>query len=187
MKFQGYSRPDGKIGIRNHILILPTVACANETSRIIAENLPEAVSLVNQNGCGEVNVNRKITQTVLSGLAANPNVFGTLMIGLGCELNQIEDMSKIIRSKTNKPLEGLLIQEEGGTLNTINKGIRIAQDLIREASSCRRETIDLSHLTVGIECGGSDPTSGLVANPVVGRLSDRLRNHGNNRRGTPLS
>ena len=174
MKFQGFLRPDGRIGIRNHILILPTVACANETCRIIAENLPEAVSLVNQNGCGEVEINRKITQTVLSGLAANPNVFGTVMIGLGCELNQIDDMARIIRSKTNKPLEALLIQEEGGTLNTINKGIRIAQDFITEASSCEREPFDISHLTVGIECGGSDSTSGLVANPVVGRVSDLI-------------
>ena len=174
MKFQGFRRPDGKVGIRNHILILPTVACANETCRIIAENLPEAVSLVNQNGCGEVDINRRITQTVLSGLAANPNVFGTVMIGLGCELNQIDDMAKIIRSKTNKPLKALLIQEEGGTLNTINKGIRIAQELITEASSCEREPFDVSHLMVGIECGGSDSTSGLVANPVAGRLSDLL-------------
>ena len=174
MKFQGFLRPDGRMGIRNHILILPTVACANETCRIIAENLPEAVSLVNQNGCGEVEINRRITQTVLSGLAVNPNVFGTVMIGLGCELNQIDDMAKIIRSKTNKPLEALLIQEEGGTLNTINKGIRIAQDLITEASSCEREPFDISQLTVGIECGGSDSTSGLVANPVAGRLSDLI-------------
>lgn len=174
MKFYGYKRLDGKIGVRNHILILPTVACANETCRIIAENLPEAVSLVNQNGCGEVEGNRQITQKVLSGLAANPNVFGSLMIGLGCELNQAEEMSRIIRSKTNKPLEVLLIQEEGGTLNTINKGIRIAQDLIRQASSCQRELFDISHLTIGVECGGSDSTSGLVANPVIGRVSDLL-------------
>jgi altronate dehydratase large subunit len=174
MKFHGYKRLDGKIGVRNHILILPTVACANETCRIIAENLPEAVSLVNQNGCGEVEGNRQITQKVLSGLAANPNVFGTLMIGLGCELNQAEEMSRIIRSKTNKPLEVLLIQEEGGTLNTMNKGIRIAQDLIRQASSCQRELFDISHLTIGVECGGSDSTSGLVANPVIGRVSDLL-------------
>jgi len=174
MKFHGYKRLDGKIGVRNHILILPTVACANETCRIIAENLPEAVSLVNQNGCGEVEGNRQITQKVLSGLVANPNVFGSLMIGLGCELNQAEEMSRIIRSKTNKPLEVLLIQEEGGTLNTINKGIRIAQDLIRQASSCQRELFDISHLTIGVECGGSDSTSGLVANPVIGRVSDLL-------------
>jgi altronate dehydratase large subunit len=83
-------------------------------------------------------------------------------------------MSRIIRSKTNKPLEVLLIQEEGGTLNTINKGIRIAQDLIRQASSCQRELFDISHLTIGVECGGSDSTSGLVANPVIGRVSDLL-------------
>jgi altronate dehydratase large subunit len=172
MKFHGYKRLDGKIGVRNHILILPTVACANETCRIIAENLPEAVSLVNQNGCGEVEGNRQITQKVLSGLAANPNVFGIVMIGLGCELNQADEMSRIIRSKTNKPLEVLLIQEEGGTLNTINKGIRIAQDLIRQASSCQRELFDIPHLTIGVECGGSDSTSGLVANPVIGRVSD---------------
>jgi altronate dehydratase large subunit len=172
MKFHGYERLDGKVGVRNHILILPTVACANETCRIIAENLPEAVSLVNQNGCGEVQGNRQITQKVLSGLAANPNVFGIVMIGLGCELNQADEMSRIIRSKTNKPLEVLLIQEEGGTLNTINKGIRIAQDLIRQASSCQRELFDISHLTIGVECGGSDSTSGLVANPVIGRVSD---------------
>jgi altronate dehydratase large subunit len=174
MKFHGYKRLDGKIGVRNHILILPTVACANETCRIIAENLPKAVSLVNQNGCGEVEGNRQITQKVLSGLAANPNVFGILMIGLGCELNQADEMSRIIGSKTNKPLEVLLIQEEGGTLNTINKGIRIAQDLIRQASSCQRELFDISHLTIGVECGGSDSTSGLVANPVIGRVSDLL-------------
>jgi altronate dehydratase large subunit len=174
MKFHGYKRIDGKIGVRNHTLILPTVACANETCRIIAENLPKAVSLVNQNGCGEVEGNRQITQKVLSGLAANPNVFGIVMIGLGCELNQAEEMSRIIRSKTNKPLEVLLIQEEGGTLNTINKGIRIAQDLIRQASSCQRELFDISHLTIGVECGGSDSTSGLVANPVIGRVSDLL-------------
>jgi altronate dehydratase large subunit len=174
MKFHGYRRTDGKIGVRNHVLILPTVACANETCRVIAENLPEAVSLVNQNGCGEIEGNRKITQTVLSGLAANPNVFGTLMIGLGCELNQAEEMTRIIRSKTSKPLEVLLIQEQGGTLNTITKGIRIAQDMIIQASFCEREPFDISYLTIGIECGGSDSTSGLVANPVVGRVSDLL-------------
>jgi altronate dehydratase large subunit len=174
VEFDGYERVDGKIGVRNHVLVLPTVACANETCRIIAQNLPGAVSLVNQNGCGEVEGNLKITRKVLSGLSANPNVFGTLMIGLGCELNQAEEMSCLIRSRTSKPLEVLLIQEEGGTLNTIHKGIRIAQNLIREASACRRRAFDLSNLTIGLECGGSDSTSGLVANPVAGKVSDLL-------------
>ncbi|MFH1490960.1 MAG: UxaA family hydrolase [Pseudomonadota bacterium] len=178
MKFYGYRRSDGRIGVRNHVLILPTVACSNETCRIIAETLPEAVSLVNQNGCGEVEGNLRITQRVLSGLAANPNVFGTLMVGLGCELNQAEEMSGIIRAKTDKPLEVLLIQEEGGTLNTIHRGIGIARDMIEKASSCRRDLFDISELTVGVECGGSDATSGLAANPAVGRTCDLLVEEG---------
>ncbi len=174
MEFKGYQRPDGKVGIRNHVLIMPSVACANETCRIIAGNLPGAVSFVNQNGCGEVAASRIITQRVLAGFAANPNIYGTLMIGLGCELNQADEMSALIREKTNKPLEVLLIQEEGGTTNTIRKGTRVAQKMLIEASACEQKTFDLSHLMVALECGGSDSTSGLVANPVVGRATDRM-------------
>lgn len=174
MEFSGYRREDGRIGVRNHVLIMPTVACANETCRIMAQNLPGAVSMVNQNGCGEVELNRKITRKILSGLAANPNVFAILLVGLGCELNQADQMLSIIRQKTTKPVEVLLIQEEGGTLNTINKGARIVRDLIIRASSCKREPFDVSSLILGLECGGSDSTSGLIANPVAGKASDML-------------
>lgn len=174
MKFKGYRRSDGRVGIRNHVLILPTVACANETCRIIADTLPEAVSFVNQNGCGEVEISRRVTQKVLTGLAVNPNVFGIVMVGLGCELNQADEMTALIREQTDKPLEVLLIQEEGGTTKTIHKGIRLAQDMIIQASTLEREPIDVSELLIGIECGGSDSTSGLVANPVVGKMSDAL-------------
>lgn len=174
MEFMGYRRDDGRVGVRNHVLILPTVACANETCRIMAENLPGAVSLVNQNGCGEVKTSLKITQHILSGLAANPNVYGVLMVGLGCELNRADEMLAIINSRTKKPVEVLLIQEEGGTLNTINKGIKIAKDMILKASECRRAPFDISHLILGLECGGSDSTSGLVANPVAGKTSDLI-------------
>ncbi len=174
MEFSGYRREDGRIGVRNHVLIMPTVACANETCRIMAQNLPGAVSMVNQNGCGEVELNRKITRKILSGLAANPNVFAVLLVGLGCELNQADQMLSIIRQKTTKPVEVLLIQEEGGTLNTINKGARIVRDLIIRASSCKREPFDVSSLILGLECGGSDSTSGLISNPVAGKASDML-------------
>ena len=174
MEFFGYEREDGRIGIRNHVLIMPTVACANETCRIMAENLPGAVSMVNQNGCGEVAANLKITQKILSGLAANPNVYAVLLVGLGCELNVADEMISIIQEKTKKPVEVLLIQEEGGTLNTINKGIRIVSDFIIRASQCRRDSFDISNLILGLECGGSDSTSGLIANPVAGKASDIL-------------
>ncbi len=174
MKFLGYRRSDGLVGIRNHVLILPTVGCANETCRIIAGLVNGAVTFVNQNGCGEVEGNRKLTQTVLAGLAANPNVYGTILIGLGCEPNPVEVMGDIIRSMTNKPLQSLVIQDEGGTVKTICKAVQLAQQMITEASACGQEETDISELMLGIECGGSDATSGLVANPVMGHVSDAL-------------
>ena len=174
MEFMGYKREDGRIGVRNHVLIMPTVACANETCRIMAESLPGAVSMVNQNGCGEVATSLKITRKILAGIAANPNVYAVLLVGLGCELNVADEMVSIIQDKTKKPIEVLLIQEEGGTLNTINKGIRIVKDFIIRASQCKRESFDISNLMLGLECGGSDSTSGLVANPIAGKASDML-------------
>lgn len=174
MKFSGYEREDGRIGVRNHVLIMPTVACANETCRIMAENLPGAVSMVNQNGCGEVASSLKVTRKILSGIAANPNVYAVLLVGLGCELNVADEMVSIIKKRTKKPLEVLLIQDEGGTLNTINKGIKIVRDFIGKASECKREPFDVSNLILGLECGGSDSTSGLIANPVAGKASDIL-------------
>jgi altronate dehydratase large subunit len=178
MKFYGYRRTDGRIGIRNHVLILPTVGCASETCRIIAGLVNGAVSLVNQNGCGEVEGNRKLTQDVLVGLAANPNVYGTILVGLGCEPNCVDDMAAIIKTKTNKPLESVVIQEEGGTVNTICKVVKLAQNMLLGATSCHLEEFDLSELMLGIECGGSDATSGLVSNPVMGCVSDKIIDQG---------
>lgn len=174
MKFHGYRRPDGLAGIRNHVLILPTVGCASETCRIIAGLAGGTVSLANQNGCGEVEGNRRLTQTVLAGLAANPNVYGTILVGLGCELNPVDSMAAIIQSKTNKPLIKIVIQDEGGTVNTICKAVKLAEHLAADAASCQPEEMDASELFLGIECGGSDATSGLAANPVMGYVSDCL-------------
>ncbi len=174
MKFRGYLRPDGLVGIRNHVLILPTVGCAAETCRIISGLVKGTVSLINQNGCGEVEGNRKLTQMVLAGLAANPNVYGTLLIGLGCELNPVDEMAAIISVKTNKPLQKLVIQEEGGTVNTICRAVKIAQQMVIDAASCLAEDTAISEMLLGVECGGSDATSGLAANPVLGWVSDRL-------------
>jgi altronate dehydratase large subunit len=174
MKFRGYRRPDGKVGIRNHVLILPTVGCAAETCRIISGLVNGTVSLINQNGCGEVEGNRKLTQTVLAGLAANPNVYGTILVGLGCELNPVDQMAAIITGKTNKPLHKLVIQEEGGTVNTICRGTKIAQQLVADATCCSTEDVPISEIMLGMECGGSDATSGLAANPILGHVSDRV-------------
>lgn len=174
MKFWGYRRPDGRVGTRNHVLILATVGCAAETARMAAEGLYGAVSFINQNGCGESSRNLRRTRDVLLGLAAHPNVYGVVAIGLGCEINRMDDFLTELKARTSKPVEALLIQEEGGTIETVAKAKKIARRMIIEASMCRREECDLSELILGVECGGSDATSGLVSNPVMGLVSDRV-------------
>lgn len=174
MKFWGYRRPDGRVGTRNHVLILATVGCAAETARLAADGLYGAVSFINQNGCGESSRNLRRTRDVLLGLAAHPNVYGVVAIGLGCEINRMDDFLTELKARTSKPVEALLIQEEGGTIETVAKAKKIARRMIIEASMCRREECDLSELILGVECGGSDATSGLVSNPVMGLVSDRV-------------
>ena len=174
MKFWGYRRPDGRVGTRNHVLILATVGCAAETARLAAEGLYGAVSFINQNGCGESSRNLRRTRDVLLGLAAHPNVYGVVAIGLGCEINRMDDFLAELKARSSKPVEALLIQEEGGTIETVAKAKKIARRMIIEASMCRREECDLSELILGVECGGSDATSGLVSNPVMGLVSDRV-------------
>ena len=174
VKFWGYRRPDGRVGTRNHVLILATVGCAAETARLAAEGLYGAVSFINQNGCGESSRNLRRTRDVLLGLAAHPNVYGVVAIGLGCEINRMDDFLAELKARTSKPVEALLIQEEGGTIETVAKAKKIARRMIIEASMCRREECGLSELILGVECGGSDATSGLVSNPVMGLVSDRV-------------
>jgi altronate dehydratase large subunit len=174
MKFWGYKRPDGRVGIRNYVLILPASVCASDTTRIIASQVNGSVTFNNQNGCSQVPPDQQFTMDVEAGYAANPNVYGTVVVSLGCENCQMDLVVKAIQERTNKPLKQVIIQEEGGTLKAIDKAVRYAKEMVQEASMMRREECDMSKLIVGTECGGSDPTSGLAANPTIGELSDRL-------------
>ena len=174
MKFLGYRRPDGRVGTRNHVLIMATVGCAAETARIAAGGLYGAVSFINQNGCGESGGNLRRTRDVLVGLAAHPNVYGVVAIGLGCETNRMDEFLAELKARSRKPVESLLIQEEGGTIAAAARAQKLARRMIIEASMCRREECDLSELILGVECGGSDATSGLVSNPVMGLVCDRV-------------
>lgn len=174
MEFMGYKRPDGSVGIRNHVLILPTCACASETCRIVASQVQGTVNIINNSGCAEVKGNEEMTQKILTGFAANPNVYGTVVIGLGCENVPHLKLKEKIQKITNKPIVSFGIQDEGGTINTIAKAVRAARQMVAESSLIKREPCDVSMLMMGIECGGSDATSGFGANPSVGNLSDRL-------------
>lgn len=171
-KIQGYRREDGTFGIRNHVLILPCSLCASETARYVAENAAGSRYLPNQGGCSLSARDYEITMDTLSGIAANPNVYGTILIGNGCEVIQAAKLEEAIRARTSKPLYKYIIRDEGGSLNTINKAVRKAKELVLEASGVKQTEADISELILGTECGGSDPTSGLVSNPVVGKVSD---------------
>lgn len=174
MTFWGYKRPDGKIGVRNHVLILPASVCASDTTRIITGQVEGAVTFNNQNGCSQPPKDLQLTLDVMCGFAANPNIYGTVVVALGCENAQRDIVIEGIKKRTNKPLKSLVIQEEGGTLRTIEKAVRYAKEMVEEASLLQREEFSMSKLIIGTECGGSDSTSGLASNPAIGNLSDKI-------------
>ena len=174
MEFLGYRRPDGRVGVRNKILILPASVCASDTAGIVAGQVEGAVTFHNQNGCSQVGADQQMTVDVMAGYAANPNVYGTVVISLGCENCQMDLVVSAIRERTNKPLEQFIIQECGGTVKTVELAVRAARKMAAEASQMQKRPFPMSELIVGTECGGSDPTSGLASNPLIGEMSDRM-------------
>ena len=178
MNFFGYKRPDGKVGVRNHVLILPASVCASDTARIVASNVPGAITFNNQLGCSQVASDQQFTMDVLAGYAANPNVYATVIISLGCENCQMNLVVDAIKQRTNKPMAQFIIQENGGTITTIERATRAARKFVEEASLLKREEFPISELIIGTECGGSDPTSGLASNVLIGEMSDRMVDFG---------
>ena len=172
MTFYGYRRPDGRVGVRNRVLILPASVCASDTARIIAQQVEGAISFNNQQGCSQVGPDQQFTMDVMAGYAANPNIYGTVVVSLGCENCQMDLVTAAIRERTNKPMEQVIIQEAGGTLKAVESAVRYAKQMVAEAALLQKEEFPLSELIVGTECGGSDPTSGLAANPAIGAMSD---------------
>lgn len=172
--FWGYKRSDGRVGIRNHILILPCSVCASDTTRIVASHVQEAVTFNNQLGCSQVGIDFEYTLDTLAGFAANPNIYGTVLVSLGCENAQMNIVREAIEKLTDKPLKSVVIQEVGGTLKAVEMATRYAKEMAAEASMLRREEFPMSEILMGTECGGSDPTSGLASNVLIGHLSDKM-------------
>ncbi|WP_308856553.1 UxaA family hydrolase [uncultured Oscillibacter sp.] len=178
MNFYGYKRPDGRVGVRNKVLILPASVCASDTTRIVAQQVVGSVTFNNQLGCSQVASDQQFTMDVMAGYAANPNVYGTVVVSLGCENCQMDLVVEAIKARTNKPLKQVIIQEAGGTLKAIDMAVRYAKEMVEEASMLQKEEFPMSELIIGTECGGSDPTSGLAANPLIGQLSDLIVKEG---------
>lgn len=174
MQFLGYKRADGKVGVRNHVLILPACACASETCRIVASQVKGSVNVIINVGCSDVAANTEMTQRILTGFALNANVYGVVIIGLGCETVGHRELKAKLEKLTTKPIVSFGIQEEGGTVVTAEKAVRAAREMVAKASLEKRVPCDASDLFVAIECGGSDATSGIAANPAVGEMSDRI-------------
>ena len=133
-----------------------------------------SVTFNNQLGCSQVASDQQYTMDVMAGYAANPNVYGTVVVSLGCENCQMDLGVEAIKERTNKPLKQVIIQEAGGTLKAIDQAVRYAKEMVEEASLLQKEEFPMSELIIGTECGGSDPTSGLAANPLIGKLSDLI-------------
>lgn len=186
--FQGYVRPDGRVGTRNYIGVLTSVNCSATVARRIADGFrPEdhpgvdgVVAFTHQGGCGGASMSPDVTllQRTLSGYARHPNFAGVLVVGLGCEANQIPDFMAREGLQAGPALRTLTIQEAGGTSRAIEQGQAIVREMIAEAAKARRETVSAEHLTVGLQCGGSDGWSGVTANPALGAAVDLLAAHG---------
>lgn len=178
-KFWGYRRPDGSVGVRNHVLLLPTIVCAAKAAQQVTTLVRGTVSFYHQHGCAAVGADFDQTTRTFVNMGAHPNVSGAVVVGLGCEAHQARMIAaEIARVAPWKRVEVVLIQESGGTLQAMADIARIAARLVKAASAQQRELIDLSELILATECGGSDACSGLSGNPAVGACSDLLIDRG---------
>ncbi len=188
-ELEGYRRPDGSFGLRNHVLIVPSVHCANKVVERIANTInygnyecrddSKVVYVTHQHGCSELSYDADQTQAVIVGSGANPNVYAVLVVGLGCEVVQAEETAAQIKARCPyKEVEFFNIQAMGGTENSVKEGVKIAARLLAQAQEQQKTTGNLSDLVLGTECGGSDSFSGLSANPSLGVASDIVVHQG---------
>ena len=157
--FQGFRRPDGKIGARNLVAVIPSVICANDVGQAIVRQVQGTAGYFHHQGCCQLPLDLKRVTDTLSNLGQSPNVGAALVVSLGCEGTDHERIVEEIRA-SGKPAEIIRIQELGGTSRAIAAGIDAAQRLVKEISGQQRVTADISELTMAIKCGASDTTSG---------------------------
>ncbi|AFC28339.1 hypothetical protein PM3016_1414 [Paenibacillus mucilaginosus 3016] len=169
----GYRRPNGDIGIRNHLLIIPTVICSNQVCSRISQLVPETVAIPHQHGCSQIGADKDRTFEVLAGTGRNPNVGGVIIISLGCEVVDPHALAESIR-ETGKLVEVFDIQSVGGSVKAIQHGTEIARRMRAQLDAMQPEPFPMSELIIGVKCGGSDATSGLASNPALGAAADTL-------------
>ena len=190
--FAGYLRADGRVGTRNYLAVLSSVNCSATVARYIADsfrdedvkaefpNVDGVVSLTHSTGCGQSIKGEGLTllRSVMAGYVTRPNVSGAVLVGLGCETNQIADLLDAHGLARGPGLQTMTIQDSGGTKVTVERGIAMIKEMLPEANKAVRSTVPVGQLTLGLECGGSDGYSGITANPALGAAADLLVRHG---------
>lgn len=175
-KFMGYKRPNGKVGIRNEVWIIPTVGCVNALAKQIRDTVDpngnkNVFAYSHPYGCSQLGEDQYNTQKLLCGLINHPNAAGVLVLGLGCENNNIGEMKKVLGEYDENRVKFLNAQEVN---DEIAEGAKIVEELLSYAAGFERTECDASSLVIGLKCGGSDGFSGITANPLVGEISDRV-------------
>lgn len=181
--FQGYRRPDGRVGVRNEIWIIPTVGCVNNVAEAIEKqaqkyvggSVEEVVSFTHPYGCSQMGDDQDNTRRILADFVNHPNAGGVLVLGLGCENSNIDELKKFIGEYDEKRVKFLVAQE---CEDEIEEALKLIEELAAYVGSFQREPIPASELIIGMKCGGSDGLSGITANPAVGRFSDILISKG---------
>ena len=191
LTFNGIVRPDGRVATRNYIGVISSVNCSATVCRQIADafrgdalsaypNVDGVVSITHKAGCGMASQGEAIDllRRVTAGYLRHPNFAAVLFIGLGCESNQVSALLGAESLVESDRLRAMTIQETGGTRSTIQRGIELVRELLPAANAVQREPVPVSHITVGLQCGGSDGYSGITANPALGAAMDLLVAHG---------
>lgn len=176
MTFLGYSRPDGSVGVRNYVGILSTVVCANDVTSRIAHQVEGAVAYTHAQGCCQTPPDlQRVTRTLIS-LGRNPNLAGVLLVSLGCEGVNADEVAEGI-ARSGKPVNKVIIQE-AGAVEAVAKGCHLARQMVSDASRITREEFPNSEIRLGVKCGASDATSGLASNPAIGITFDMFIDEG---------
>jgi altronate hydrolase len=189
--FQGIVRADGRVATRNYLGILTSVNCSATAAKLIADqfrgtaladfpNVDGVVALGHGTGCGMASEGEAmdVLRRTIAGYARHANFAGVLILGLGCEANQIGGLMAAEGLEAGPFLHTMTIQETGGTAKTVREGVARLKEMLPEANQVRRQTVPASHLTLALQCGGSDGYSGITANPALGAAVDLLVRHG---------
>ena len=173
--FLGYRRPNGAVGIRNEIWIINTVGCVNKTAEKIAAKFDNVFTFVHPYGCSQLGDDHKHTQNILKNLVNHPNAGGVLVLGLGCENNNIEEFKAVLGDWDDERVKFLNVQD---VEDELYEGRKLIEQMIQNCGGMKKKPIPVSELVIGLKCGGSDGLSGITANPLLGRLSDTVISKG---------